>query len=243
MKKSLVFVLCLLMLTVSALAGLGEISRGIFGGVENALSIAERFPPEKVEEVVPRGNLGYVVSATQYYNIANDSSYVKLNLINETGQFEVCTIENVENYYFEQFLEKGKIGVLRDWSGSFVRFKMKKTNMIQYLDNPITDIKKSFSKDDGFYLVNVIDERNGIIFFYETASDIADVSQARAISCEYHENGHAIITIDGGEYTGDFLVTLSEREESIKAGYGNAIIHMVEGQVMRVFSFTESIKR
>ena len=243
MKKSLVFVLCLLMLAVSALAGFEEISRGIFGGVENALSIAERFPPEKVEEAVPRGNLGYVVSATQYYNIANDSSYVKLNLINETGQFEVVTVENVENYRFEQFLEKGKVGLLRDWSGGFVRFDMKKTDTIQRLNNPVTDIKKTFSKDDGFYLVNVIGERGGILSFYETSGDISDMSQARAISCEYHENGHAIITIDGEDYAGDFLVTVSEREESLKAGYGNAIIHMVEGQVMRVFSFTESIKR
>lgn len=246
MRRKVSLIICALVLILSFSAQVGAI--GFFGGIAAdtainvlknttaALEISRDIPQEEFQEVTPRGGFAYAVSATQRYNIENENYYLELWLINETGGFEVVTVDNVEDYHFMPLLTEGRIGRISEWSGAFVKFNMGNTDKIQRLDTPITEVSQTFAGADGLYLVNVIDERNGVVWFYDTDSDV-DISAEQARSLVYHEDGHAVIAIDGDGYRGDALATVSGRETSLFAGEGNAVIQVYEGEILRVFSF------
>ncbi|MBQ8004500.1 MAG: hypothetical protein IJ299_05360 [Oscillospiraceae bacterium] len=193
---------------------------------------------QKEEEYIPRGNVAYVVRANQRLNMETGKYYGELTLINETGLFDVLTVENVENYNFMPVFTTERVGRISEWEGKFIQFDMRKTDKIQKLEPRHSAVKNSFDGEDGFYRVNVVSERNGILSFYDTAGEV-DVSASPAESLAYHENGHAVIAIDGGEYAGDALAKVSAKAGILPAGVGNAVIQVYEGEVVRVFSFNE----
>lgn len=190
-------------------------------------------------DYIDRGHVAYVVAAKQLINMESGKYFAELTLINETGLFTVTTVEDVENYNFRPALTQERVGSLPEWEGGFIRFDMKKTDKIQRLDARETDVKTSFEKEDGFYLVNIVEERNGIVSFYDTSTDISDVQNETPQGCRFHEDGYAIIAIDDGEYEGKALVTIPRAQKSLERGVGNAVIQISEGKVLRVFSFVE----
>lgn len=201
--------------------------------------LLDRIPytaPEK-EETVDRGHFAYVVSAVQKLNMETEKYYAELTLINETGKFDVTTVEDVENYNFMPTLTDGYIGKLRNLEGKFIQFDMRKTDKIQKLEPRTTVVSAAFSNKDGFYLVNVTDERNGILSFYDTSSDVT--SGAPTLSASLCEKGYALIGIDGDRHAGEFLAKASARADSFSAGIGNAVIQMEDGEIVRVFSFVD----
>lgn len=193
---------------------------------------------QKEEAYIPRGNVAYVVRANQRLNMETGKYYGELTLINETGLFEVKTVEDVENYNFMPVFTTERIGRISEWEGKFIQFDMRKTDKIQKLEPRRSAVKNAFDGEDGFYRVNVVSERNGILSFYDTAEDV-DVSAKTAESLAYCEKGYAVIAIENGEYAGEALSKVSSREGILSAGVGNAVIQVYEGEVIRVFSFTE----
>lgn len=190
-------------------------------------------------ELIDRGHIAYVVQANQRLNMQTGKYYGELTLINETGLFTVETIEDVEDYSFMPVFATERIGRISAWEGGFVQFDMRNTDKIQKLETKESSVKNAFDGSDGFYLVNIADERRGIISFYDTSRDIPDVQNTPAQSLALHEDGHAIIAIDGGEYEGESLRTIPARATSLTAGKGNAVIQVHEGEILRVFSFAE----
>lgn len=199
---------------------------------------AKKAELKKEEEYIPRGNVAYVVKADQRLNMETGKYYGELTLINETGLFEVETVEDVENYNFMPVFTTERIGRISEWEGKFIQFDMRKTDKIQKLEPRRSTVKNSFDGGDGFYLVNVVSERNGILSFYDTARDV-DVSAETAKSLEYRKKGHAVIAIHGGEYAGEALSRVSSRAGILPEGVGNAVIQVHEGEIVRVFSFSE----
>lgn len=189
------------------------------------------------EELIDRGHFAYVVSANQKLNMETEKYYAELTLINETGLFEVTTVEDVENYNFMPTLQDGYIGKIRSLEGKFVQFDMRKTDKIQKLEPRTTAVSSEFSAKDGFYLVNIIDSRNGVVTFYDTAEDVT--AGAPTESASFCDKGYAIIGISGDRYAGEILSKASARAESFAAGAGNAVIQMEDGEIVRVFSFTD----
>ncbi len=205
------------------------------------ISLAQQVKTEEIkreEEYIPRGNVAYVVRANQRLNMETGKYYGELTLINETGLFEVSTVEDVENYNFMPVFTTEKIGRIPEWEGKFIQFDMKKTDKIQKLEPRRSAVKNAFDGEDGFYRVNVSSERNGILYFYDTASDV-DVSTEPAESLSYREKGHAVIAIHGGEYAGEALSKVPSKAGVLPAGEGNAVIQVYEGEIIRVFSFAE----
>lgn len=193
---------------------------------------------QKEEEYIPRGNVAYVVRADQRLNMETGKYYGELTLINETGLFEAKTVEDVENYNFMPVFTTERIGRISEWEGKFIQFDMRKTDKIQKLEPRHSAVRNAFDGENGFYRVNVVSERNGILSFYDTADDV-DVSAEAADSLAYREKGHAVIAIDGSEYAGETLSRVSSKEGVLRAGTGNAVIQVYEGEIIRVFSFTE----
>lgn len=192
--------------------------------------------PEK-EETTDRGHFAYVVSAVQKLNMETEKYYAELVLINETGKFDVTTVEDVENYNFMPTLVDGYIGKLRNLEGKFIQFDMRKTDKIQKLEPRRSAVSAAFSNKDGFYLVNITDERNGILSFHDASSDVA--KGAPTLSASFCDKGYALIGIDGDRYAGEFLAKVSSRAESFERGIGNAVIQMEDGEIVRVFSFVD----
>ena len=192
--------------------------------------------PQK-EETVDRGHFAYVVSAVQKLNMETEKYYAELTLINETGKFEVMTVEDVENYNFLPVLTDGYVGKLRNLEGKFIQFDMRKTDKIQKLEPRTTVVSTEFSNKDGFYLVNITDERNGVLSFYDTAADVTVGAPTQSAS--FCDKGYAIIGIDGDRHAGEYLAKASARAESFARGFGNAVIQMEDGEIVRVFSFID----
>lgn len=197
----------------------------------------EKAPVPEKAEIIPRGNYAFVVRAEQKLNMEKDLPYAELTLINETGVFTVRTVDDVENYNFLPVLTPGFIGRLTHLENKFIQFDMRKTDMIQKLEPRRTAVSKTFSTADGFYLVNITDERRGILSFYDTAKDVT-VGGA-SLSASYSDKGVAIITIEDGEYSGSTLSKIARGETELSEGIGNAVIQMYKGDIIRVFSFPD----
>lgn len=200
---------------------------------------AARAEEEKEEERIDRGSVAYVVEANQRLNMQTGKYYGELTLINETGLFTVETVEDVEDYSFMPVFTTERIGRISAWEGGIIRFDMRDTDKIQKLETKKTPVKNAFDGSDGFYLVNISDERRGILSFYDTSRDISDVQNTSPESLAFHRDGHAIIAINGGEYAGESINKISSKTDSLSAGKGNAVIQVHEGEVLRVFSFAE----
>jgi len=201
-----------------------------------ALSIrAAQNREAQAAERTDRGNAAYVVSATQRLNMETEKYYAELTLINETGLFTVLTVDDVENFDFQSVLVDGHIGKISSLTNKFVKFDMKNTDKIQRLEPRRSVVSNEFTTDDGFYLVNIVDERNGLLLFYDTDTDVN--VNGSPIGCPFRKNGYAIISIDDNEYYGENLSKISRGIQSLPAGFGNAVIQISKGEVLRVFSF------
>ena len=188
-------------------------------------------------EKIDRGHIAYVVSAQQKINLENEKYYATLTLINETGLFTVDTVDDVENYNFMPVLRDGRIGKMTELEGKFVQFDMRDLDKIYKLETRRSDVSESFTSKDGFYLVNIVDERNGVVTFYDTASDVTVGDPTKSAS--YHDDGCEVISIGDDKYAGSFLRKISSRTDVLPAGIGNAVIVMSEGEIIRIFSFED----
>ncbi len=196
--------------------------------------------------------LAYIVSAMQRYNNATDKYYAEFTLINEDGLFTAATIEDVTDLNANQALEDDYIGKLsaadgKYPSGTFLRYDINADKVLTAIDN--TDLLKANINTElnytgsvvsnGLYLINVTNERNGVLSFFETDSAV-DPQNGALQSLKFHEDGYSVIGIDDGAYVGEVITKVSTRQtEDLAAGTGNAIIEVDEGQVVRIFSFID----
>ncbi len=189
---------------------------------------------------------GYIVSANQRYNAETDLYYAQMKLITEGKLIETTTVEDVQDDRSQSFLDIygiDSVGKIPAISGMIVRYDVNADGVITMLstltaNDKTTAPKKTFSTAEGFYLVNITGVRNNIVSFFDTDDAIANVKGTSTQSCKYAEDGCTIIAIDEDNYAGTTLTTVPSKEESLKAGEGNAIIQIDEdGAVERIFSF------
>jgi len=184
-------------------------------------------------------SLAYVVSATQKYNSATKKYYAELTLINEDGLIKASTVDDVKDLTGSSVLESEYLGTLNELIGGFVRFGMDDDGKIDVLETYGNEVNTSFDwNSQGLYLVNLTQNRNGIISFYDTDADV-EISWEAADSLEMHEDGCELIGIDGDKYVGEKLTFVSKYVTSLPADEGgNAVIQIEEGKIVRIFSFT-----
>ncbi len=196
--------------------------------------------------------LAYVVSAMQRYNNATDKYFAEFTLINEDGLFTANTIEDVTDLNANQALEDDYIGKLsaadgKYPAGTFLRYDIDSTGVLTAIDNEDllktninTELKYTGSVvSNGLYLINVTNERNGVLSFFETTSAV-DPQNGKLMSLKFHEDGYSVIGIDDDAFVGEVITKVSTRQsDDLAAGTGNAIIEVDEGQVVRIFSFID----
>lgn len=193
--------------------------------------------------------LGFVVSAKQYYNAATSKYYAQLVLINEDGKIEAKTIEDVKDLNSVSVLDKEVVGAIDGEGetfpqGSFVRFHMDNDGVIDVIEleggSNENHVKTAYANEQsGLYLVNIVGERNGVVSFYDTDSEV-EISKESSDSLKFHEDdGCKIISVSEDNYEGDELTTVPSRETILVEKKGNAIIQVEEGQIIRIFSFPE----
>ena len=197
------------------------------------------------------GDWAYIVSAKQIYNSATDASYAELTVIDKDGVKNLTTVENITDFNSVEQLT-GNISQKLDgtngapnWGGGFVTYTTNGAGVVTMLEL-VPYPTHGYSWIDGFYLVTVTGERNGILSFYDIndASDIDLINNPPVLlSCEYHDDGYSIIGIDEDDFAGDYLTTISEREQIIEKGSANAVIQVHEGQIKTVFSFTNGYSK
>ena len=85
--------------------------------LRSVIAAKKEAPDADKAEQPDRGHFAYVVSAEQKYNKDTDLYYAVLELINETGSFEVLTVDDVENYNFLPVLTPGFIGNIATLKG------------------------------------------------------------------------------------------------------------------------------
>ena len=196
--------------------------------------------------------LAYVVSAMQRYNNATDKYYAEFTLINEDGLFTAATIEDVTDLNANSALEDDYIGKLsaedgKYPAGTFLRYDINSENVLTAIDN--TDLLKTnistelkytgATVSNGLYLINVTNERNGVVSFFETDSEV-DPQNGALQSLKVHEDGYSVIGIDDDAFVGEVITKVSTRQsDALEAGVGNAIIEVDEGQIVRIFSFID----
>ena len=191
--------------------------------------------------------IAYVVSSTQKYNAATAEYYLQMTLISEDGLFTAKTVDSVPDFTNTELAIPEGIGkVTGDFkAGTFIEYALNAEGVITNMDNALYNaasnaiVYNSGAARDGLYLVNAVSERNGSLFFLETDSAVADVANAAPTSLKFHEDGYDVVTIDGEEVAGESILKVSARESSLPALYGNAIIQVDEGEIIRVFSFVE----
>ena len=198
--------------------------------------------------------LAYVVSAMQRYNNATDKYYAEFTLINEDGLFTAKTIEDVTDLNANSALEDDYIGKLsaadgKYPAGTFLRYDINSENVLTAIDNTdllkaniSTELKYTGSVvSNGLYLINITSERNGVVSFFETNTDVDPISGALK-SLKVHEDGYSVIGIDDGGYVGEVITKVSTRQtDLLEAGVGNAIVEVDEGQIVRIFSFIDGV--
>ncbi len=200
-------------------------------------------------------NIAYVLSATQKYNAKTGGYYATFTIADEKGLRTVDTVENVTNLNATGVLSSNDgVGSLsgtggRFEKGSFILYKLDADGKICVLDNTGVerdDVKKSFSTGNGLYLVTIVRERGDNISFYEPytgANATEAIANLTLLNADYHEDdGCKIIGIAEGAEADEYLYTISSEETEVEKNSGNAIIQMEEGQVIRIFSFSDSIK-
>lgn len=200
--------------------------------------------------------IAYVVSAYQRYNAANDSYYADFTLISEKGLFTATTVEGVLGLNAQDALNDDVIGNISKKenagdagyyaTGTFVRYELNADGKITTLDNEgigdYSDIETDTSRmaSGKLYLVNVVNERGGILSFYPTKSDVNLEGSPALSSYKFHEDGYDIIGIDDDAYVGESLTKVSSRsKDTLPAGEGNAIIEIDDDGIIRVFSFVD----
>ncbi len=191
--------------------------------------------------------LAYVVASTQKYNAATAEYYLQMTLISEDGLFTAKTIDSPVDFTNTALAIPEGIGkVTGDFkAGTFIEYALNAEGVITNMDNAIYNAGANAiaynagAARDGIYLVNAVSERNGSLFFLETANTVNDVANAAPVSLKFHEDGYDVVTIDGEEVAGESILKVSARETTLQAGVGNAIIQVDEGEIIRVFSFVE----
>ncbi len=209
-------------------------------------------------------NLGYVVSAVQRYNVATDNYYAEIKLISEDGLINTKTVDAVTDLSTQEVLDRDVLGKIdgptgKFPKGSFVRYTLNADNVITTIDvrggDIYNDVLNAVDYDlvtgaarDGLYAINVASVKGNRLSFYETDADIAldgDGKVTNALSSLlFHEDGYDVITIDDDAYAGSDIIKLPSRIDAedldaYEANEYNAVIEVEEGQIVRIFSFTD----
>ena len=195
----------------------------------------------------------YIVSADQVYDFVAGTSYANLKVIDSEGLHELKTIVDVTDYDSAKLLTQKKSQKLDGksgrpaWAGKFISYDVNSDGEITMMNNPTSvSISKTFGtpnagKVSEFYLVNIVSERGGVLYFYDTDADVA--TTVAPASCDLHEDGYSVVSIIEGEYNGDAFVTISSQETNLLAANGgNAIIETYEGQIRSIYSFPDLVK-
>jgi len=199
-----------------------------------------------------KDNYAYVVSATQRYNRATDLYYAEMTLINDEGIFTAKTVDDVQTQNSASFLDESNgIGKLDALANTFVVYDVDAEGTIIMLDTQNGDNVSTAVVDyldngynngvvaDGFYQVNIVSEKNGIVSFYDAKADYAPKTDALTDSLKFHEDGCTIVAIGEDSYEGSYLTKVSSTETKIelaKVG-ANAVIQIHEGEIARIYSF------
>ncbi len=195
-------------------------------------------------------SLAYIASATKKYDVAAGGYYAQFTLIDENGLVSKKTIADVKDinnntidFTVEDSKTVGKIDGDYE-AGTFVTYDVDADGNITVLDKQFDVPTPTASKTDGIYLVNVFSTRNDTLFYLDANADYdkAALATATTSSIKFHEDGYEVIAIDDEEYIGESIVKVSTREDKLEANKGNAVIQVFEGEVIRVFSFTDGYK-
>ncbi len=207
-------------------------------------------------------NLGYVVSAVQRYNVATDNYYAEMKLISEDGLLNTKTVDAVTGLNpGVEVLDRDVLGpidgrqenvVPKFPKGSFVTYTLNADNVITTIANAAAvEAPVDYNNDvavDGLYAVKVASVKGNRLSFYDVDADIEldlDGKVTNALdSLLFHEDGYDVITIDDDAYAGADIIKLptkiaAEDLSDYVAGTYNAVIEIDEGQIVRVFSFTD----
>ncbi|MBQ8003521.1 MAG: hypothetical protein IJ299_00275, partial [Oscillospiraceae bacterium] len=200
-----------------------------------------------------KDNYAFVVSATQKYNRATDLYYAEMKLINDEGIFTAKTVDDVQTQNSVSFLDESNgIGKLDALAGTFVVYDVDAEGTIIMLDTQNGDGTSTAVVDyanydnqgallDGFYKVNIVAEKNGIVSFYDVKADYAPKTDALTDSLKFHEDGCTIVSIGEDSYEGSYLTKVSSTETKIEKAKGaNAVIQIHEGEIARIYSFVNN---
>ena len=206
---------------------------------------------KKVSVAAETNALAYVVSATQCYNVATQKYYREMTIIDENGLVSTKTVDDFQGVVGDPSVIDITIGthlgrVTKDMDGgegTFVAYKLGADGIIANMSKSNSKLDSTPSTAQGLYLVNAIYERNGSLFFYDTVKDHKLDSEEGRAALKFSEDGYEVITIDDDEYAGEYIVKVSERLDTLKAGEGNAVIQVnKDGEIVRVFSFVDGYK-
>jgi len=196
-------------------------------------------------------NYAYVVSATQKYNSATDLYYLEMTLINDKEIFTAKTVDDVQTLSSQSFIDGTTLGKRRDLDNQIVVYDVDADGNIIMLDNAADSettplainvgVGTVDNTTKGFYAVNIVSEKNGIVSFFDADSATYNVKQDTPEAIKYHEDGYTIIAIGEDSYEGTYLTKVSATEEALDADVvgANAVIQLDEGKIVRIYSFAD----
>ena len=201
-------------------------------------------------------DLAYIVKAVRKYNVAAQDYYLQMTLIGDDGLFVANTIDGVPgagettSRDFSGDLGEvlpGDTSEAADFIAGFVTYTLNADGEIATMDKSV-DVANAVVFNnavaaEGLYLVNVVSERNGGIFFIDADAEYDDADAVKAAPqsmIKYAEDGYKVVTIDADEYAGEVVIKVPSKETNLDANVGNAVIQVNdEGEIARVFSFVE----
>ncbi len=209
-------------------------------------------------------DLAYIVKAVRKYNVATQDYYLQMTLIGDDGLFVANTIDGVPGAgetTKRDFagdlgtVEAGDTTDAAEFLAGFVTYTLNADGEIATMDKSMEvkdtivygDGELSTVAREGVYLVNIVSERNGGLFFIQANADYNDdltpVKDAPQTMIKFAEDGYKVVTIDADEYAGEVIIKVPAKEKILTDEVGNAVIQVNdEGEIVRVFAFVEDAK-
>lgn len=208
--------------------------------VVGVMTVGQSIPP-----IVPEtDDIAYVVSAKQVYNVVSNKWYLRVKMISEDGLLEV---DSVDEPVDSTGTSSALVGNPRPnqeipgyGRGTIVRFKLNEEGKLTTIDNSMgtaEDMKKPIT-NNGFYYVNATVVNNGLVGFFPYG-EIVELENGRlpaASSAMALDEEYEIITINDGEYVGNYLAS-APKGIAIDEDDFNAIIQVRSGKIVKIFSF------
>ena len=172
-------------------------------------------------------DVAYVVTATQKYNITNDTYYLELDMITVGGQMTVATVEDVEDFAGNVVLENNVMGRIKAYEGALINYEFDGEFITKF------DVVEDYKK------VTVLGERLGRVSYVDYSESAITITDGVIKTEEYDEDGYDIITIDEDEYVGESLVKIPASLDELEAKYYNAYLVIGNDGITTIFSFIQ----